>query len=385
MDGLLPTEDGCGHGLGGGGARVVRRGALAAAHDLLERAPDADDEDRQAVQARQAARPEAQRAGVGVVVADVGRDVRALAGECCDGAVEREVRPLDEGFEIGSLAARPQADPRAESLGGGAISACSVSRMDQPTILRVCRSRTAARNSQPSQVADMGQITEPHAGLGAAASKLRPSRLGAIGYPCRLSPVAHPARQRRQAPQPRPAHQPGHPVAPDPPAEGPQDGVHARRPRQVPPLPGRGPRGWRPAGRGSGSTAGSRAVSATREWPLAETPRTRHITRTGHCPRCSSQRPERHRVAPPKMSAAFFEMSRSIRARSSSRRPPRVLGHEVGRGRARRRSRGPPMPRPRALLALDPAPSAASHAARVPRPPPRSSSRWCAPAPPLHS
>ena len=107
MDGLLPAADGGGHGLGGGGARVVCGGAFAAAHDLLERAPDADDEDREAVQAGQAARPEAEGAGVGVVVADIGDDAEALAGECRDGTVEREVRPLDEGFEIGALAARP--------------------------------------------------------------------------------------------------------------------------------------------------------------------------------------------------------------------------------------------------------------------------------------
>ena len=40
----------------------------------------------------------------------------------------------------------------AISSASTAISACGVSRMAGPTILRVCRSRTAARNSRPSPV-----------------------------------------------------------------------------------------------------------------------------------------------------------------------------------------------------------------------------------------
>src|SRR5271169_350692 len=70
------------------------------------------------------------------------------------------------------------------------ISGC----IDQPTTLRLNRSTTTARNSQPSSVAIY--VRSPtHAWLGAATVKLRLRRLGAIGRSCRLSVVV--TRNRR--------------------------------------------------------------------------------------------------------------------------------------------------------------------------------------------
>ena len=99
------------------------------------------------------------------------------------------------------------------------------------------------------------------------------------------------------------------------------------------------PRGCRREAPGWPLSARSRDGNARHESPLGETPRTRHITRTGHRPRCSSQRPERHRAAPPKMSAAFFETCRApcgrdrVRASAArSRSPGRPATRSAGEG-----------------------------------------------------
>src|ERR1700731_274493 len=82
-----------------------------------------------------------------------------------------------------------------------AISSASMTRLlcisdciDQPTTRRLNRPITTARNSQPSLVG-MWVMSPVHARFGAAIAKLRFSRLGAIGKPCRLSVVV--TRKRR--------------------------------------------------------------------------------------------------------------------------------------------------------------------------------------------
>ena len=125
-------------------------------------------------------------------------------------------------------------------------------------------SRTAARASRPSRVRT--QLRSPsQTWFGRAASKLRPMRLGAIGWPCRLSVT----RTRRGPRPPGPAAPPAASAAPPGgvrrAGRGPGAWPGAWRGHAAPrrcPRSLREPRGWRRAGRGSRSTVGSRGVSA---------------------------------------------------------------------------------------------------------------------------
>ena len=70
---------------------------------------------------------------------------------------------------------------------------------------------TTARNSQPSSVG-MKVISPTHTELGVATWKLRSSRLGPIGRPCRLSVVAIRETALAACPNAMPRHQPLHPL-----------------------------------------------------------------------------------------------------------------------------------------------------------------------------
>jgi hypothetical protein len=61
-----------------------------------------------------------------------------------------------------------------------AISVCSVSRIDQPTILRVCRSNTGGEVKPALVCGDVGQVGEPNL-AGSIGDKVPASLVGAIG------------------------------------------------------------------------------------------------------------------------------------------------------------------------------------------------------------
>ena len=259
-----------------------------------------------------------------------------------------------------------------------AISACSVSRMDPPTILRVCRSRTAARNSQPSPVRT--QVRSPsQTWFGRAASKLRPSRFGAIGYPCRPVGGAHPARQGGQPPQPRLPHQARHAVAANLPAEGMEHGVDTRG-AIGPTAFGMGQADVaeqgsvldRPAALGPGPPC----PAALGPGPPCVVPAHRHPQDPAHHSNRPDvpmliHEPEPHRVAPPKMSAAFFEACRAPSSRDRARASA-ARSQPPGRPGTSPAAQGPssaaaPSPFP-ARRTSGASASAPSRAARAPRP-----------------
>ncbi len=103
-----------------------------------------------------------------------------------------------------------------------AISACSVSRIAQPTTSRVCGARGRPRGGAGPHRSRMSLGSASRARSGRAASKPRPSRPGAraIGRPWRLSgaPAAgRAARPRRPRRAPARRHHPRLSEAPDPP------------------------------------------------------------------------------------------------------------------------------------------------------------------------
>jgi hypothetical protein len=114
VDLVLPALDGCGDlaGRRAGGVDAFAAGlaGVPALHDDVERAADPHEEDGQALQAFGAPGEDVAGPGVRVVVTDVDDDVDALAARCGDRVVERGVGGFDEVFEVGALAAGPQAD-----------------------------------------------------------------------------------------------------------------------------------------------------------------------------------------------------------------------------------------------------------------------------------
>ena len=137
------------------------------------------------------------------------------------------------------------------------------------------------------------------------------------------------------------------------------------------PVPGRGPGGWRRAGRGSRSTARARAASARRQGPPTETPALR----------LQDPAPRPNRPGVPGLVA-------KARTSPGGPRPSQGRGDAPDAALQREPRRPAPRPapprhhRPRLGDRPDPSPSAASRAPRAPRPARRSSSRSCAPDPP---
>ena len=174
----------------------------------------------------------------------------------------------------------------AMSRASSAISACRVSRMDQPTILRRVQIKDGREVEPALAGAHVGQIGQPHL-VRAGRLEVPAEPVGGDGMAVPAVGGAHPARQRGEPPQARAPHQPSHAVAANA-AAMPSQGQRGPAGRRTRPRSRRGPGEWPRAGRGSRPTGDSPGANAT------------HSTHSPTPPRpCTSPEPARRRGAHP--------------------------------------------------------------------------------------
>ena len=196
-------------------------------------------------------------------------------------------------------------------------------------LARVRGARIAARNSQPSPVRTRLRSAS-QTGLGRAASKFRPSRLGATGCPCRLSVVRTRSRQGGQPAQAR-APLSGRATRWRPTRRPcPRKTAWTRGAPWAPPLAGRGPGGCPRAAPGWPGSSRSRAETAKRGTRSPTPPRPRPSPERARrpCARRRTRTSSGGRV--PQMSAAF---------RKACRAPSRAVHPRTSAARSRPRGR----------------------------------------------